>query len=402
MGSMRECIAIIPARGGSKGIPRKNLLLVAGVPLVAHAIRAAQGARHVTRVVVSTDDREIAAVAEREGAGVVMRPAAISGDTASSEAALLHALEHLKSTEGYEAELLVFLQCTSPLTTPGDIDAAVDTLVNRDADTALTVSSFHGFIWSEGPDGSATGTNHDKMRRPMRQELTPEYLENGAVYVIRIARFLECKHRFFGRTVMSVMPPARTLELDEPADLERAEEILRRGSGAGELGKSLARTPVRALVMDFDGVMTDNLVSVDSSGVESVVCSRSDGMGITRLKAFPVKIAVLSTEQNPVVAARCAKLGIECIQGVEVKSDALERWCHDNGLRPAEVLYVGNDVNDAECLALAGISAVPQDAHPCVVKGQVVRLRNPGGRGAVREVCDALVEYFTRSARQEV
>jgi N-acylneuraminate cytidylyltransferase len=396
----RECLAVIPARGGSKGIPRKNLRIVAGVPLVGHAIRAALGSRHVSRVVVSTDDPDIAAVAKKEGAGVVLRPAAISGDTASSEAALLHVLEQLKAVEGYEPDLLVFMQCTSPLTTSGDVDAAVDALSRRNADTALTVSSFHGFLWSETAEGEAVGLNHDKTRRPLRQELKPEYLENGAVYVIRVAPFLEKKHRFFGKTVISVMPPERSMDIDEPADLERAEEILSRGTGVGGLEKRLAETPVRALVMDFDGVMTDNRVTVDAAGVESVTCSRGDGLGLGRLKAFPIAIAVISTERNPVVSARCAKLGIECIQGVDRKDAVLERWCSDHGISPSEVLYVGNDVNDAQCLALAGVSVVPQDAHPHVLGGRTIRLRNLGGHGAVREVCDALIGCFAAKERQ--
>ena len=121
-------IALIPARGGSKGIPRKNLQSLAGKPLIAHTIEHARQARSVGRVVVSTDDAEIAAVSKQYGAEVVWRPAAISGDTASSESALLHALEYLQQTEGYESDLLVFLQCTSPLTLPEDIDGTVQAL----------------------------------------------------------------------------------------------------------------------------------------------------------------------------------------------------------------------------------------------------------------------------------
>ena len=228
-----ECVAIIPARGGSKGIPGKNLRPVAGVPLVAHVLRAARGAKHVSRVVVSTDDDAIAAAARAEGADVVRRPAEISGDTASSESALLHALAVLAATEGYRPELLVFMQCTSPLTLPEDVDAAVEALVQKQADTAFTVAPFHGFIWAETPSGESIGLNHDKSNRPRRQDRKPEYLENGAVYVMKVAPFLEKKHRFFGKTVMSVMPEERTLDIDEPADLERAgQQLARRGQSA--------------------------------------------------------------------------------------------------------------------------------------------------------------------------
>lgn len=390
------CIAIIPARGGSKGIPGKNLRKVAGAPLLAHAIRAARGAKSVDRVVVSTDDYAIAAAARAEGAEVVRRPAEISGDTASSESALLHALEQLAATEDYHPDLLVFLQCTSPLTLPEDVDAAVETLLAERADAAFTVSPFHGFVWREDSAGEAVGVNHDKALRPRRQDRVPEYVENGAVYVMKAAGFMEKKHRFFGKTVLSVMPAERTLDIDEPADLEMAGIILSGRPSDSSLSKRLDQIVVKALVMDFDGVMTDNTVEVDAAGRESVLCSRSDGMGLRLLKEHPVKIAVISTENNPVVSARCAKLQIECIQGVERKEAAFDRWCADNSLLPSQVLFVGNDVNDLACMEQAGIAAAPADAHPDLRIANAVWLNHRGGHGAVREVCDALIGHWNR------
>lgn len=400
MANKLDCLAVIPARGGSKGIPGKNLRPVAGAPLVAHAIRAARGAKRVTRVVVSTDDSAIAAAARAEGAEVVRRPAAISGDTASSESALLHALEHLAAREGYRPDLLVFLQCTSPLTLPEDVDAAVAALRRQRADSAFTASPFHGFVWRTVPDGGAVGVNHDKTNRPRRQDREPEYLENGAVYVMKTGPFLAVQHRFFGKTVIVPMPPERALDIDEPADLARADEILRAREMASPLAPRLAGRRVKALVMDFDGVLTDNAVRVDAAGRESVVCSRSDGMGLRLLKAFPVKIAVISTERNPVVSARCAKLQIECIQGVDRKVAEFKRWCARNQIRPAQALFIGNDVNDWECLRTAGIAAAPADAHPDILAMDVVRLRHAGGRGAVREACDALIAQWTGNLHQ--
>src|SRR5690242_12671648 len=142
-----QVLAIIPARGGSKGIPGKNLRPLGGVPLVARAVAAARGARRVSRVVVSTDDPEIARVAREAGAETVVRPPALSGDRVPSEAALLHVLEHLQQGEGYAPELTVFMQCTSPFTTGEDVDGAIDALLAGSADTVLSVTPFHGFLW---------------------------------------------------------------------------------------------------------------------------------------------------------------------------------------------------------------------------------------------------------------
>jgi CMP-N-acetylneuraminic acid synthetase len=221
-------LAIIPARGGSKGIPRKNLLPLAGKPLLAHTIEQACRANSVSRLVVSTDDAEIGGVAQAYGAEVIWRPAAISGDTAASESALLHVIGTLQQDEVLLPELIIFLQCTSPLTKAEDIDGVVQVLLTEEADTALAVTSSHYFLWQQGEDGDAVGVNHDKRVRLLRQQRTPQYRETGAVYVMRTAGFLRAKHRFFGKTVLYAVPPERSLEIDEPFDFQLAEWLLQR------------------------------------------------------------------------------------------------------------------------------------------------------------------------------
>lgn len=221
-----KAIAIIPARGGSKGILRKNLQAVAGKPLVAHTIEQARAAHTIARVLVSTDDADIGAVAQCHGAEVIWRPAAISGDTASSEAALLHVLMTLQQTEGMLPDLIVFLQCTSPLTLAADIDGTVEALLAAKADTALAVTPFHYFLWQQGENGDAVGVNHDKRVRLLRQQRAPQYRETGAVYVMQTTGFLQTKHRFFGKTALYVMPAERCLEIDDPFDLQMAEWLL--------------------------------------------------------------------------------------------------------------------------------------------------------------------------------
>jgi CMP-N-acetylneuraminic acid synthetase len=222
-----SCLAIIPARGGSKGVPRKNVRLLAGQPLIAWTIQAAQQARQVTRVIVSTDDAEIAAVSRVCGAEVVIRPAEISGDTASSESALLHTLQHLRESENYRPELLAFLQCTSPLTSPQDIDGTISALLEQQADSALSATRFFHFLWRIDQTG-ACGINHDKRIRQRRQDREAEYLENGAVYVMRTEGFLAAQHRFFGKTAICEVAAEKSLEIDEPDDFAMAEMLLKR------------------------------------------------------------------------------------------------------------------------------------------------------------------------------
>jgi|LNFM01.1.fsa_nt_gb N-acylneuraminate cytidylyltransferase len=147
---------------------------------------------------------------------------------------------------------------------------------------------------------------------------------------------------------------------------------------------------VKALVTDFDGVHTDNTVLVDETGRESVRCSRADGLGIDLLRAADIPVLILSRESNPVVAARAAKLRVEVIHDCLDKIGALRAWVSARGLQLADIAYVGNDVNDLECLEAAGLPFVPADAHTDARRaGLPLRMR--GGEGAVREVADMIL-----------
>ncbi len=155
---------------------------------------------------------------------------------------------------------------------------------------------------------------------------------------------------------------------------------------------------VRLLVLDFDGVLTDNTVTVTSDGVESVTCWRGDGIGTAALIAAGIPVVVLSKERDPVVAVRCAKLGLPCHQGVDDKRPALERLLAEHEVDAADAAYVGNDTNDLGPLALVGLPIVVADAHPAVIASAAYVTTAPGGRGAVREVCDRILAARTQVA----
>lgn len=385
-----EVLAVIPARGGSKGIPGKNVRMVGGKPLIAHTIGAIREAGQVSRVVVSTDDEGIADVARAWGAEVVARPAEISGDLAKSEDAVLHALDVLRA-EGYSPDIVLLVQCTSPLTTAADVDGTVSALVEQGADTAVAVAPFHYFLWGRDDAGEAVAINHEKTVRLMRQERRPEFIETGAVYAMRVAGFREHRHRFFGKTVLHETPAENRLEIDDPEDLVLAEQMLRlRGATPGTVG--IPRMPA-AIVFDFDGVMTDDRVFVDQDGRESVVCSRRDGMGIEMLRAMGMPMVVISKEVNGVVAARCRKLRLDVHHGIENKLELLRSWLEEHGLDARDCLFVGNDINDLECMRHVGMSAAPRDAHPAALAVATVVLDADGGRGAVRALADAILAW---------
>lgn len=207
-------LALIPARGGSKGIPGKNLQEVGGVPLVGRSVRAALASTRVSRVVVSTDDDAIAAAASDFGAEVVRRPEHLAGDTASSESALLHALEQL-SLDGPLPPQLVFLQCTSPFTSGEQIDQVLEALDSPGVGSSFAVSPWHGFLWR----GDGRGINHDPQQpRQRRQDLEPSYLETGAIYAMDTAAFRASGSRFCPPWQPVVLQHSGP-EIDTPADL---------------------------------------------------------------------------------------------------------------------------------------------------------------------------------------
>jgi len=383
-----SALAIIPARGGTKTVPRKNVLPLCGRPLIYWTICAARAAERVDRVIVSTDDEEIAKISQQYEAEVVWRPPEISGDTASSESALLHVLEHFRDTEQEVPAIVAFLQCTSPLTLPEDIDGTVEALLNNNADSAVAVTPFHYFLW-RSEDGACVGINHDKRVRLLRQQRDDQYLETGAVYAVRSRAFLEAKQRFCGLTAMYVMPPDRCQEIDDPVDFEIAEVLLRHRLRRDQL--SLLPKTIAAIVFDFDGVFTDSRVVVMQDGRESVICHRGDGAGLAHLERTGVSLLVISAERNPVVGKRCEKLNIPYHNGIENKLETLRHWLGENEIAASDVVYVGNDVNDLECLAAVGCGVVVSDAHPDVKKSATMVLSSPGGHGAIRELAD-LVE----------
>jgi len=384
-----QILAIIPARGGSKGIPRKNVRLLAGEPLIVYTIKSAKKSKYITRVIVSTDDPEIAEISKKYGSEVVWRPPEISGDADTSESALFQVLDSLKNSENYHPELIIFLQCTSPLTTSEDIDGTIQTLIEKDADSALTVTQFHYFLWKQDANGEIIGINHDKLVRPTRQQREPQYIETGAVYVMRTDGFLKAKHRFFGKTVMHITPSERHWEIDEPIDLSIAEVLMTEQNKIQSIKRLPA--PISGIVFDFDGVFTNNKVIVHEDGGESVICCRSDGLGISQLKTLNIPLLVLSKEKNPVVQVRCKKLEIPYKQNISEKITVLKEWLQENTLNSANVIYVGNDVNDLSCMQYVGCGIAVGDAYPEVKASAKIILTATGGNGAIRELCDLIM-----------
>ncbi len=372
-------LALIPARGGSKGIPRKNLAPLAGRPLLAWTIEHARQTPEIDRVVVTTDDAEIASVARREGAETVERPAELAGDAASSESALIHALDVLRERDGDEPDLVVFLQATSPRRRTDDVSNALALFERQKADSLFSAARLEGFVWRrEDEDSAPRSLTYDFENRPRRQDIGEDFLENGSFYVFKPQVLRQTGHRLGGRIAVYPMDPHDSFQVDEPADLELLERLFlldppRRAPAVPDL------SGIRLLVLDFDGVMTDNTVIVHQDGHEAVRCSRGDGLGLEHLRqAGEVEIVVLSKERNPVVRARCEKLGLECHHGYDDKLPHLQKLAATRGLGPEAVAYVGNDLNDLDAMAWSGVGIAVADAVPEILRVADWTTRNRG------------------------
>lgn len=391
---MSNVLCIIPARGGSKGIPRKNIRRVRGIPLLAYSIRSAQATPAITRIIVSTDDTEIADIARVYGAEVIERPSGISGDTATSESALEHVLMTLHAQESYVPERVVFLQATSPLRAPRAIQEAFEEMERAQADSLFSACRVEGFVWSASAEKLAP-LNYNPTQRPRRQDLTERLVEeNGSIYIFKPWVLQQFKSRLGGKIAMYEMARADSFQVDVPADLEWVEHLLTlRATHTSQT----ALQNIKLLILDFDGVMTDNTVWTDEHGVESVQVSRSDGWGIAKLKEGGIKVIVLSTETNPVVAARCRKLDIEFIQGSADKLAALRAFAETNHFAREQIGYLGNDVNDLACLGWVGVPMAVADAVPQVHSIARLVTTTRGGRGAVREIADQILAARTQT-----
>lgn len=210
-----DAVGIVPARGGSKGITKKNIVDFQGAPLVTHTLEQA-ATSSLDDVFVSTDDDEIAAVSRTAGATVIDRPPELAGDEATTESALLHALEWLRN-EGRDVDVVVLLQCTSPLRRPGDIDDTLSLVTDDSYDSALTCCRDHKFYWENEGD-SATPVNYDPQERKRRQDMADRYQENGSIYVTDVDVLAERECRLGGRIGIHVMPKALSFEIDTPED----------------------------------------------------------------------------------------------------------------------------------------------------------------------------------------
>jgi N-acylneuraminate cytidylyltransferase len=404
---MTEILALIPARGGSKGIPRKNIRSFAGFPLIAWSIAAGLQARSISRLIVSTDDEEIADVARDYGAEVpFLRPTELAQDRTTDLPVFEHALKWLEDIESYKPRIVVQLRPTSPIRPVDCVDRAVRILVEHE-----NADSVRGVIPAgQNPYKMWRFDGYDRPMKPLlavdgiaepynapRQILPPAYWQTGHIDVMRTST-ITGKHSLTGTTVYPLLiDPRYTVDIDTPADWQKYEALVYSGLEMvmpGNMPRRSLPAKIELIVCDFDGVLTDNRVWTDQDGREMVAAFRSDSIRIQELRATGMDVMILSSEMNPAVAARAKKMGVEAVQGIGLqdKGRALREILERKNLRAEHVVYVGNDLNDLPCFQIVGWSVAVADAYPEVIRAADHVLSKPGGYGALRELCDLILK----------
>lgn len=220
-----KIIVIIPARGGSKGIPGKNIKLLNNEPLITYSIKSAIEAKYVDSVIVSTDSTEIADVSAGCGAEVIKRPLELAQDTTPTEPVLEHVLKVLEQDSGYFPDYVVLLQPTSPIRDKGRIDEAIEKIVDSQADSLLSVCGDYHFYWEI--EGNEVKGKYDFRNRPRRQDRNTWYRENGSIYITKTEILLNQHNRLGGKIELLEMSEEESIEIDTPFEFWMAENILK-------------------------------------------------------------------------------------------------------------------------------------------------------------------------------
>jgi len=385
---MKLC-GFIPVRGGSKGIPRKNLRPFLGRPLAQWAIEAAAEAARVTTVVVSTDDVELAELAQNLNSSKVIvhhRSANSARDQASTEEVML---EFAQEDCSYDHILLI--QATTPILSGALIDEAVEHYEASGADSLVSVVPMKRFFWIEAGDG-ARPLNYDPAHRARRQDQEGSYCcENGALYLTRMELLLSEQHRCSGRVTLFPMPTRYLWELDEPDDWDIVEGLQR--PVASQL-KSRRLSAVKFLAIDLDGVLTDGcmIYVAGTSGISKAFFTR-DAVGITKVRAAGIKVAVITSDDSDVNRQRIERIGLDAfIVEKTDKAVALSKLAASWGLALDQCAFLGDDDSDLEAMRVSGVSLAPVDAAASAAMAADIVLSAPGGRGCVREACEFILE----------
>ena len=381
-------IGFIPLRKGSKAIAGKNKKKLLGRPLFTWVLTEALFSK-LDIIYVFTDDEEIINFITNEyhwttKVKVIHRNEINANDTASTESAMIEFSEKINN----DYDLLCLLQATSPLTLSSDINNAIAKIENENFDSVVSVVKTHRFVWNT--DG--TPQNYDVYKRPRRQDFNGLLIENGAIYCTKKEAFIKSKNRISGSIAIVEMLEETLIEIDSQTDWTIAENLL-----IERQKRQKKSNKIDYLVLDVDGVFTDGGVYYSADGELTKKFDMRDGMGLEIIRQNNVEVVVVTSENSELVAKRMQKLKIaNTFLGVKDKFSFLKHFLQDKNSSFDAVAYVGDDVNDLANLCSVGWSFAPFNATNIVKNNVDIVLTKSSGNGAIREVCEFILNYNKR------
>ncbi|KAM9424118.1 N-acylneuraminate cytidylyltransferase A [Pholidichthys leucotaenia] len=392
--------ALVLARGGSKGIPLKNIKLLAGVPLIGWVLRAAKDSDMFDSIWVSTDHSEIEKVALSWGAQVHRRSPQVSRDSSSS----LETIQEFISQHP-EVDILCHFQATSPCLHPFHVKEALEMITKQGYDSVFAVVRRHQFRWKEVKKESDEQTepfNLDVANRPRRQDWPGELVENGSFY-FTTKDVLDKGLMQGGKLSYYEMLPEYSVDIDVDIDWPVAEQRVLRFGYFGRVRPEV----VRLMFCTVSGCLTDGRITLSRSGEEMVTLNVRDIRGLRMLQEDDVEVILLTSCEDQMTQALCDKLvtwtGCQVMQvGLNPLED-LKPIIEQKNLEWKDVAFMGHDILDTSCMNLAGLSAVPGDAPIAAINASKYKCCSSGGAGAVREFAEHLLlqKKMAKSHREQ-
>ena len=384
-------ILIIPVRGGSKGIPYKNLKTVNGITLVERAIRTSLRAK-IDEIIVSTDSEEIKNIVKKYPTIKIQnRSNETSGDTASTESVILEVIKDL-GADWPKNSSIGFYQVTSPFVESKTINECFEKADK--GEVGFSAKEFHYFVWEQKEKWIPI--NHPNDFRPRRQDLNKKIIETGAIYAFPLLNFLEKKYRFCANPNPVLVEEKTAMEIDSIDELKLANLLATQYEISNFDDFSGIKLP-KIIFTDFDGCLTDDKVKVNMFGKETVKANRKDGLAVKRLRKLGIEVVISTSETNKVVDIRAKKMKVELLKGLENKVEAISKYLNEKSLNWSDVWYLGNDINDLGAIEKAELSLCPLDAAIEVFEKAKVVLSRRGGEGLLSEIASRLernkVEY---------
>lgn len=379
-----KIIAFIPARGGSKSIPLKNIKPFCGKPLICWNIEALENCDSVNEIIVATDSEliEDTILSQHYKKTLIYRRSAESAsDTASTESVML---EYIQYSQLNPDNIFILVQATSPLTESKHFKEALDFYNKGLYDSLLTCVRNFRFFWNE----NGTSQNYDYTNRPRRQEFKGNLMENGAFYINTVGNILKYNNRLSGKIGIYEMPEYTATEIDEPDDWTILENLMYKHI----LYKKIIPTKIKLFLTDIDGTLTDGGMYYSEQGDEIKKFNTKDGLGLRLLQEKGIKTGIITSENMNLNQRRAMKLNVDYLKQGEKnkgKLSVVQEIAQEMGITMQEIAYIGDDINCYDLLCNVGFAACPADANDKIKNIPFIRIMSKkGGEGCVREFAE--------------